>query len=150
MPVEASSTKHAPTACHSGCSPLLCQVHQELLGDYYHARYKVDFRSLRYPGVISARTLPGGGTTDYAVEIFHAALTSGTYRCFLGPHTALPFLYMPDCLEATYQLMRAPSATLQQVRLEQCRLPIRQHGVLYGWSENDHSVLRSAPTTLQP
>ncbi len=96
--------------------PLSSQVHQELLGQYYSQKFGVNFRSLRYPGVISSASLPGGGTTDYAVEIFHAALTTGTYNCFLGPDTSLPFLYMPDCLAATYQLMMADSATLSQVR----------------------------------
>lgn len=90
-------------------------MHQELLGQYYSQKSGVDFRSLRYPGVISSASLPGGGTTDYAVEIFHAALTTGSYNCFLGPDTSLPFLYMPDCLAATYQLMMADSATLSQV-----------------------------------
>ncbi|BDA43208.1 L-threonine 3-dehydrogenase, mitochondrial [Coccomyxa sp. Obi] len=92
----------------------ITKVHQELLGQYYSQKFGVDFRSLRYPGVISHASLPGGGTTDYAVEIFHAALTTGSYNCFLGPDTSLPFLYMPDCLAATYQLMMADSATLSQ------------------------------------
>lgn len=104
--------------CHMphAAAHALGQVHQELLGQYYSSKFGVDFRSLRYPGVISSMTLPGGGTTDYAVEIFHAALTSGSYACFLGPDTSLPFLYMPDCLDATYELIMADSSTLSQVR----------------------------------
>lgn len=59
--------------------------------------------------------MPGGGTTDYAVEIFHAALTKGEYDCFLSADIALPFMYMPDCLEATYRIMMAPPEQLKQV-----------------------------------
>ncbi|KAF8072838.1 hypothetical protein HT031_000498 [Scenedesmus sp. PABB004] len=90
------------------------KVHQELLGDYYHARYGVDYRSLRYPGIISADSAPGGGTTDYAVEVFTAALTAGHYTCFIGADVALPMMYMPDCLDATWRLMTAPRDALQQ------------------------------------
>eukprot|EP00798_Chlamydomonas_sp_ICE-L_P007441 gene7441-581_t len=86
----------------------LTKVHQELLGQYYKDRFGVDYRSLRYPGIISNKAAPGGGTTDYAVEIFHSALQSGGYTSFLGEHTALPMMYMPDCLEGTWKLMNAP------------------------------------------
>mmetsp|Transcript_28404 Transcript_28404/g.100673 ORF Transcript_28404/g.100673 Transcript_28404/m.100673 type:complete len:283 (-) Transcript_28404:1485-2333(-) len=70
----------------------LTKLSGELLGEYYHARWGVDYRSLRYPGVVSAAALPGGGTTDYAVEIFYEALLRKSYKCFLGPETALPMV----------------------------------------------------------
>jgi len=79
---------------------------------WYHRHHGVDVRSLRYPGLISWKTLPGGGTTDYAVEIFHAALQRSRYTCFLEPDQALPMMYMEDALRATIELMEAPSDSL--------------------------------------
>ncbi|MEW5298748.1 MAG: hypothetical protein WDW38_000509 [Sanguina aurantia] len=90
----------------------ITKVHQELLGQYYSDRFGVDYRSLRYPGIISAKAPPGGGTTDYAVEIYHAALATRTYTCFLAEDAVLPMMYMPDCLAATWQLMMAPKSSL--------------------------------------
>jgi nucleoside-diphosphate-sugar epimerase len=77
--------------------------------NYYHQRYKVDVRSLRYPGLISYKSAPGGGTTDYAVEIFHAALEEKAYTSFLEEDTYLPMMYMPDAIRATIELMEAPA-----------------------------------------
>src|SRR5580765_6092566 len=81
--------------------------------NYYHQRYGVDIRSLRYPGLISYKSAPGGGTTDYAVEIFHAAKAHREYHCFVGPETRLPMMYMPDALNATLELMAAPAASVK-------------------------------------
>jgi nucleoside-diphosphate-sugar epimerase len=83
------------------------KVAGELLCDYYVRRYGVDARGLRYPGIISAETLPGGGTTDYAVWIYYKAVEEKKYQCFVREDTRLPMMYMPDCLKATIDLMEA-------------------------------------------
>jgi nucleoside-diphosphate-sugar epimerase len=77
--------------------------------NYYFSKYGVDVRSLRYPGLISYKSAPGGGTTDYAVEIFHDALEEKHYDCFLEKDTYLPMMYMPDAIRATIELMEAPA-----------------------------------------
>ena len=89
------------------------KVTSELLSDYYHKRFGVDTRSVRYPGIISNVTLPGGGTTDYAVEIYYEAIKSGRYTSFLKAGTFLDMMYMPDALNATIQLMEADPTKLK-------------------------------------
>lgn len=91
----------------------ISKVTGELLSDYYFERYGVDARSVRYPGIISNVTPPGGGTTDYAVEIFYAALEEKKFTCPLEPGTYLDMMYMPDCLEAAIQLMEADPGRLK-------------------------------------
>ncbi len=76
---------------------------------YYHKRYGIDVRSLRYPGIIGYQSMPGGGTTDYAVDIFHKAVKGESFECFLKEITRLPMLYMEDAIRATVQLMEAPA-----------------------------------------
>jgi len=85
----------------------------ELLCDYYAARFGLDVRGLRLPGLISCVAPPGGGTTDYAVEIFYQALRYKHYRCFLGPATRLDMMYMPDAIRAMIELMEADSGPLR-------------------------------------
>jgi nucleoside-diphosphate-sugar epimerase len=80
---------------------------------YYHLKYGVDVRSVRYPGLIGYRSEPGGGTTDYAVDIFYHAINSGTYECFLGPDTRLPMMMMDDAIRATIGIMQEPSENIR-------------------------------------
>ncbi|MFO8074362.1 MAG: NAD-dependent epimerase/dehydratase family protein [Polyangia bacterium] len=84
------------------------KVAGELVCDYYVNKYGLDVRGLRYPGIISSETLPGGGTTDFAVAIFYDAVKHGKYSCFVEEGTRLPMMYMPDCIKATMDLMEAP------------------------------------------
>ncbi len=85
----------------------------ELWCDYYHKKYQVDVRGLRYPGLISYKAQPGGGTTDYAVDIFHKAVANEEYQCFMGAETTLPMMYMPDAIKATIGIMEAPAEKVQ-------------------------------------
>ncbi len=81
--------------------------------EYYHQKFGVDVRSVRYPGLISWKTMPGGGTTDYAVEIYHEALGEGHYTCFLQPDTKLPMMFMDDAIRATLQLMESDAKKIK-------------------------------------
>lgn len=85
----------------------------ELWCAYYHKKFGVDVRSIRYPGLISHKAEPGGGTTDYAIHIFHEAIKTGAYNSFLGPDSYLPMMYMPDAIKATLQLMDAPAEDIK-------------------------------------
>ena len=97
-----------PTTAY-GISKLAC----EQWCAYYHRRYGMDIRSVRYPGLISYKTLPGGGTTDYAIKIFHSAARGIPYTCFLSPDTKLPMMYMDDALLAAIELMEAPEEKIK-------------------------------------
>ena len=81
--------------------------------EYYFKKYGVDVRSVRYPGLISWKTMPGGGTTDYAVEIYHEAIKKQSYQCFLDENTKLPMMYMDDAIRATISLMESPLDTIK-------------------------------------
>ena len=98
----------APTTIYG-----VTKVAGELLCDYYVLKYGLDVRGCRYPGIISHQTLPGGGTTDYAVAIFYEAVKAGRYTCFLREATRLPMMYMPDCLKCTLDLMDADFSRLK-------------------------------------
>ncbi len=91
----------------------VCKVSGELLCDYYFSRYGVDTRGVRYPGLISYETPPGGGTTDYAVDIFYQAIQNKSYTCFLQQSTYLDMMYMPDAIRAAIELMETDAARLK-------------------------------------
>ena len=101
------STLQRPTTMYG-----VTKVAGELLCDYYHTRFGVDTRGLRFPGLVSYTAPPGGGTTDYAVDIFHAALDTGRYTCFLEADTRMDMMYMPDAIRAILELLEAPSENL--------------------------------------
>ncbi|MFA5922165.1 MAG: NAD-dependent epimerase/dehydratase family protein [Methylococcaceae bacterium] len=101
-------TQQRPTSLYG-----ITKVSGELLCDYYYHRFGVDTRGLRYPGLISSKTMPGGGTTDYAVEIFYAAIKTQHYACFLRADTQLDMMYMPDAINAAIKLMTADSKQLR-------------------------------------
>ena len=92
------------------------KVAGELLTEYYWSKHRLDVRSVRFPGLISSEAKPGGGTTDYAVEIFYSALQSGSYTCFLREDTTLPMMYMPDALRAAIELMEADASRVKMHR----------------------------------
>jgi len=91
----------------------LTKVAGELLCNYYFNKFGLDVRGVRYPGIISNKTLPGGGTTDYAVEIFYEAIKHMKYQCFLREDSTLPMMYMPDCIKATIDIMNADLNSLK-------------------------------------
>jgi nucleoside-diphosphate-sugar epimerase len=110
-PLAPQKTPLNPTTMYG-----ITKVAGELMADYYHAVHGVDVRGIRYPGLISWKAPPGGGTTDYAVEIFHDAIETGTYSCFVSAETKLPMMYMEDAIRATLELMDAPADSLGTAR----------------------------------
>ncbi|MBD2756799.1 NAD-dependent epimerase/dehydratase family protein [Spirosoma validum] len=115
----AAFGEHAPKYDTPQTTPLdpatvygISKVATENWSLYYHKRYGLDVRSLRYPGVISYQSMPGGGTTDYAVSIFHEAVQGRSFECFLAADTRLPMIYMDDVLRATLELMEAPESQI--------------------------------------
>ena len=101
------STLQRPTTMYG-----VTKVAGELLCDYFHSRFGVDARGLRFPGLVSYAAPPGGGTTDYAIEVFHAARRNGRYTCFLRADTRMDMMYMPDAIRAVIEVMEAPPDAL--------------------------------------
>jgi nucleoside-diphosphate-sugar epimerase len=114
--VFGPTTPRENTPQHTICEPTTVYGITKQVGErwceYYHNKYDVDVRSLRYPGIISHKAMPGGGTTDYAVEIYHEAIKTGLYECFLSENTSLPMLFMDDAIKATTDIMNASSDQL--------------------------------------
>lgn len=115
--VFGPTTPRVSTPQHTVMDPNTVYGISKLAGErwceYYHSKYGVDVRSLRYPGLIGYKSLPGGGTTDYAVEIYHKALAGEDFTCFLSEETELPMMYMPDAIKATIDLMEAPAEKIK-------------------------------------
>lgn len=101
------------TALHPTTMYGVTKVAGEVLADYYVKKFGLDSRGLRYPGIISSETFPGGGTTDYAVAIYYEAVKQNKYTCFVKEDTRLPMMYMPDCIKSTIDLMEAPFDNLK-------------------------------------
>jgi len=114
--VFGPTTPRKETPQHTICEPTTVYGITKQVGErwceYYFNKYGVDVRSIRYPGIISHKTLPGGGTTDYAVEIYHEAIKNGKYDCFLSENTSLPMMFMDDAIKATVDLMKASAHDL--------------------------------------
>lgn len=106
---------HTPQFCVMDPNTMygITKLTGERLCEYYFLKKGLDIRSLRYPGIISYSSPPGGGTTDYAIHIFHEALKHQKYTCFLSENTALPMIYMPDAIRATLELMQAPKEKIK-------------------------------------
>lgn len=102
------------TVCRPTTIYGVTKVYTELLGEYYNKKYGLDFRSIRYPGIISTEAMAGGGTTDYAVDIYHYAVNDTDYKCFLRDDSAMPMMFMPDVIKATLDLLDADQASLQR------------------------------------
>ena len=111
----------------------------ERWNEYYFNKFGVDVRSLRYPGLVGWKGAPGGGTTDYAVDIFHQAITTSKYECFLSENTQLPMMYMADAINATIKLMQAPS---KQVKI---RSSYNLGGVNFTPKEIGKEILKYIP-----
>ena len=114
--VFGPTTPRKNTPQHTICEPTTVYGITKQVGErwceYYYNKYGVDVRSIRYPGIISHKAMPGGGTTDYAVEIYHEAIKKGKYECFLSESTSLPMMFMDDAIKATTDLMQASSDNL--------------------------------------
>jgi len=115
------------------------KVAGELLCNYYFLRFGLDVRSVRYPGVISSETPPGGGTTDYAVEIFYEAIKKKRYTCFVRENTVLPMMYMPDCIKAAIDLMGADPSRIT------CRTSYNVTGTSFSAGELTSEIKRHIP-----
>ncbi|HNQ12302.1 MAG TPA: NAD-dependent epimerase/dehydratase family protein, partial [Bacteroidia bacterium] len=107
--------------------------------EYYHQKFGVDVRSLRYPGLISYKAHPGGGTTDYAVEIFFEALKNKKYSCYLKEDTRMPMMYMPDAVKATWMIMNAPASDIK------IRSSYNIHGMSFTPEEISNEIKKSIP-----